>query len=133
MYCCTSSVCIVSRRDVQFSDIIVLWQNGVNVLFIRPNDVTNSEHKLRQFSNSLTFYFRSLMDEVSLYINLSRSYIWWKSQYKDNSITKLYRKLMDTIAPRTLLKLKIKNKRNECVLHFYFALLKKNVSMKCNL
>ena len=57
----TSSVCIVTRRDVQFSDIIALWQSGVNVLFIRPSDVTNSEHKLRQFSNSLTFYFRILV------------------------------------------------------------------------
>ena len=34
--------------------------SGMNVLFIRPSDVTNSEHKLRQFSNSLTFYFRIL-------------------------------------------------------------------------
>ena len=56
----TSSVCIVTRRDVQFSDIMVLSQSGVNVLFIRPSDVTNNEHKLRQFSNSLTFYFRIL-------------------------------------------------------------------------
>ena len=37
-----------------------LSQRGVNMLFIRPSDVTNSEHKLRQFSNSLTFYFRIL-------------------------------------------------------------------------
>ena len=59
MYC-TSSVCIVIWQDVQFSDIIVMWQSEVNVLFIRPSDITYSEHKLRQFSNSPTFYFRIL-------------------------------------------------------------------------
>ena len=32
----------------------------MNVLFIRTSEITNSEHKLRQFSNSLTFYFRIL-------------------------------------------------------------------------
>ena len=41
--------------------IIVLWQSGVNVLFIRPSDVTNSEHKLHKLSNFLTFYFRILV------------------------------------------------------------------------
>ena len=65
MYC-TSIVCIVTRRDVQFSDMIVLWQSEVNVLFIRPSDVTNSEHKLRQFSISLTFYFRILGSVIYL-------------------------------------------------------------------
>ena len=49
-------VCIVTRRDVQLSDIIVLWQSGVNVIFIPLSDVTNSEHKLRQFSISQTMY-----------------------------------------------------------------------------
>ena len=52
----TSSVCIVTRRDFQFSDMIVLWQSGVNILFIPLSDVTNSEHKLLQFSIFQTMY-----------------------------------------------------------------------------
>ena len=47
--------------------LIVLSQHGVNVLFIRPSDVTNSEHKLRQFSSYLTFFFRIL--DRNIYIN----------------------------------------------------------------
>ena len=35
----------------------------MNVLFIRTSDVTNSEHKLRQFS--ITFYFRILATDYS--------------------------------------------------------------------
>ena len=56
-YAACTSVCF---RDVKFSDIFVLWQRGVNVLFIRPSDVTNSKLKLRRFFNSLTFYVRIL-------------------------------------------------------------------------
>ena len=37
-------------------DIIVLWQSGVNEFFIPLSDVTNSEHKLRQFCISQTMY-----------------------------------------------------------------------------
>ena len=55
-----SSVSNVTQLDVQFSDVIVLWQSEVIVLFVRPSDVTNSEYKLRKFSNSLTFYFKIL-------------------------------------------------------------------------
>ena len=47
MYC-ISSGCIITRRDVQFQILLNCD---------RPKDVTNSEHKLRQFSNTLTFYF----------------------------------------------------------------------------
>ena len=48
-----------------------MWQSGVNVLFIRKSDVTNSKHKLRQFSNSLTFYFRILDHYYISFIILS--------------------------------------------------------------
>ena len=46
-------------RDVQFSDLIVLWQSGVNVLIIYLAG-WRYQHLLRQFSNFLTFYFRIL-------------------------------------------------------------------------
>ena len=51
----------VSSLGGTSSSQILLYcdQSGVNVLFIRPSDVSNSEHKLRQFS--LTFYFRILV------------------------------------------------------------------------
>ena len=67
MYC-TSSVCIVTRRDVQFSDIIVLWKSEVNVVFIPLSDVTNNEHKLRQFSIYQTMYSNDyVVNTVSLF------------------------------------------------------------------
>ena len=70
MYC-TSSVCIVTRHEVQFSDIIVRWvvtkwwcvcifYQVYSFCVWRHQHITNTVHKLRQFSNSLIFYFRIL-------------------------------------------------------------------------
>ena len=84
---CTSSVGIVTRRDVQFSDIIVLWQSGMNVLIICLSDVTNSEHK-SFISNSLTFYFRILAGTrlYSLHSSLYHLCLWRRLRIGDRRI-----------------------------------------------
>ena len=47
---------LISIYFLKSSSVLMICYTGV--LFIQQSDVTNSEDKLRQFSNSLTFYFR---------------------------------------------------------------------------